>query len=124
MNYAFNIPGGTLRITTEREELPLTDLLGFAARANPRRPFLFVSKVLGRHIPCRPRLMRDTYQRLAAPLLDAPGPVWVIGLAETATGLGAGVADSLARALTFRSVVTSPRRCEPVRSFSMARPPI
>ena len=97
MQYAFRIPGGTLRIATEREELPLRQLLGFAARANPRRPFLFVSKVLGRHIPCRPALMRDTYRRLAAPLLDAPGPVWVIGLAETATGLGAGVADSLAR---------------------------
>ena len=125
MNYAFNIPGGTLRITTEREELPLTDLLGFAARANPRRPFLFVSKVLGRHIPCRPRLMRDTYQRLAAPLLDAPGPVWVIGLAETATGLGAGVADSLARArgrtdIGYQHTTRRPLAAPPMLTFEEA----
>ncbi|WP_295455011.1 phosphoribosyltransferase domain-containing protein [uncultured Thiodictyon sp.] len=125
MHYAFTIPGGTLRITTQREELPLTDLLGFAARANPRRPFLFVSKVLGRHIPCRPRLMRDTYRRLAAPLLDAPGPVWVIGLAETATGLGAGVADSLARTsgrtdIGFQHTTRRPLAAPPMLTFEEA----
>ncbi len=97
MTYVFTIPGGSLRIATEREALPLDALLGFAARANPRRPFLFVSKVLGRHIPCRPAQMRETYDLLAAPLVAASGPIWVIGMAETATGLGAGVADSLAR---------------------------
>ncbi|WP_295387915.1 phosphoribosyltransferase domain-containing protein [uncultured Thiodictyon sp.] len=125
MNYAFDIPGGTLRIATEREELPLSHLLGFAARANPRRPFLFVSKVLGRHIPCRPQGMRDTYRRLSAPLLDAPGPVWVIGMAETATGLGAGVADSLARAngrtdIGYQHTTRRPLAAPPLLTFEEA----
>jgi len=93
----FAIPGGSLCIDTVIERMPLDDLLEFAARANPRRPFLFVSKVLGRHIPCRPTLMRETYRLLAQDLADAPGPVWTIGMAETATGLSAGVADTLAR---------------------------
>ncbi len=125
MQYALTIPGGTLRIATEREDLPLHELLSFAARANPRRPFLFVSRVLGRHIPCRPARMRETYRRLAAPLLDAPGPVWVIGLAETATGLGAGVADSLARTsgrddIGFQHTTRLPLATSPMLTFEEA----
>ena len=77
--------------------MKLDELLGFATRANPRRGFLFVSKVLGKHIPCRPKLMRDVYERLATEIGPLISPAWVIGMAETATGLGAGVADSLSR---------------------------
>lgn len=84
-------------IDTRREDMPLDVLLAFASRQNPRRGYLFVSRVLGKHIPCRPSLMRRVYERLAEPLSGFPGPMTVIGMAETATGLGAGVADSLAR---------------------------
>ncbi len=97
MECEYQIPGGRLRIGTVQELLPLDDLMGFAARANPRRPFLFVSKVLGRHVPCRPALMRKTYRLLAETLIALHGPVWMIGMAETAIGLGAGIADTLAR---------------------------
>jgi hypothetical protein len=97
MNHpVFPVPGGRLRVTTRRALWPLERLLGFAARANPKRPFLFVSRVLGRHIPVRPSEMRASYRMLAEPLHQLPGPIWVIGMAETATGLGLGVADSLA----------------------------
>lgn len=68
------------------------DLFDFAERDNPKRAFLFVSKVLGRHIPARPSVMRAAFEALAAQLPDAlPGPVAFIGFAETAVGLGAGV---------------------------------
>ena len=77
--------------------MKLDDLLDFATRANPRRGFLFVSKVLGKHIPCRPKLMREVYERFADEIGVLTAPAWVVGMAETATGLGAGVADSLAR---------------------------
>jgi len=96
MHRVFPIPGGRLGVTTRREQLPLERLLGFAARENPKRPFLFVSRVLGRHLPVRPSEMRASYRMLAEPLHHLPGPVWVMGMAETATGLGLGVADSLA----------------------------
>ncbi|ESQ14426.1 MAG: hypothetical protein N838_05665 [Thiohalocapsa sp. PB-PSB1] len=96
MEREFHFPGGCLRVTVSRELMPLETLIGFAARANPKRPFLFVSRVLGRHIPVRPATMRQTYRMLAKSLCDLPGPIWVIGMAETATGLGLGVADSLA----------------------------
>ncbi len=97
MHYQVTLTCGLLDLRTEREDLPLEALLAFASRQNPRRGFLFVSRVLGKHIPCAPSRMRDVYDRLAAELAGVRGPVLAIGLAETATGLGAGVADSLAR---------------------------
>ena len=96
MSYQIQIRAGTLRIDTRREDLPLEALLEFASRENPRRGFLFVSRVLGKHIPCAPSQMREVYRRLAEKLADLPGPVVVIGMAETAIGLGGGVADGLA----------------------------
>jgi hypothetical protein len=94
--YEIDLACGRLSIDTVREMLPLDKLLGFATRRNPKRGFLFVSKVLGKHIPCAPRRMREVYNILAEPLKTVPGPVLVMGMAETATGLGGGVADSLA----------------------------
>ncbi len=75
MDRVFPIPGGRLRVTTRRELLPLERLLGFAARANPKRPFLFVSRVLGRHVPVRPSQMRASYRigRAAATYLGRSG---------------------------------------------------
>ncbi|TXG98906.1 MAG: phosphoribosyltransferase [Rhodocyclaceae bacterium] len=74
-------------------------LFGFAERRNPKRAFLFVSKVLGRHIPVAPSVMQASFKTLAAKIPDdLPGPVLVMGMAETAVGLGAGVHRSLAKA--------------------------
>lgn len=65
---------------------------GIAERRNPRRAFLFVSRVLGRHVPVRPSVMAASFEALAAGIPgDLPGPVLVLGMAETAVGLGAGV---------------------------------
>lgn len=96
-HYRIDLACGELELRTVREVQPLPELLGFATRKNPRRGFLFVSRVLGKHIPCAPAVMRDTYDRLADELGEADGPLLVVGLAETATGLGGGIADTLAR---------------------------
>jgi len=98
VRYDVRLASGRLVVTTTREDAPLPDLLDFATRPNPRRAFLFVSKVLGKHVPCRPRVMRAVHDRLADPLRGVEGPVLVVGMAETATGLGGAVADSLVRA--------------------------
>jgi hypothetical protein len=83
--------------------MPPKDLFGFAQRINPKRSFLFVSKVLGRHVPARPSAMRQTFDLLASQIPeDLPGPVLFIGMAETAVGLGAGVHRQFRR-LTGRS---------------------
>ena len=95
------LPRGTLDLTyqintatkrIEDESYQLEDLLGFAQRINPKRAFLFVSKVLGRHIPVAPSTMRSAFTDLADLVPnDLPEPILVIGMAETAVGLSAGV---------------------------------
>lgn len=82
--------------TTNYKSYQLADLLGFAQRINPKRAFLFVSKVLGRHIPVAPSIMRAAFTDLANLVPDnLPEPILVIGMAETAVGLSAGVHQAL-----------------------------
>ena len=105
---SINLPRGTLDLTyqtnsatnkngvEQRDRYQLEDLLGFAQRINPKRAFLFVSKVLGRHIPVAPSIMREAFTDLANLVpSDLAEPVLVIGMAETAVGLSAGVHQAL-----------------------------
>lgn len=87
-----NYAAGRLELHIERADLPPQTLFDFAERQNPRRAFLFVSKVLGRHIPVSPAVMRDVHQRLADNII-LPGNMQTlfVGMAETAVALGAGV---------------------------------
>ncbi|KQN55014.1 MULTISPECIES: phosphoribosyltransferase domain-containing protein [unclassified Erwinia] len=105
---------GTLSVTpTGGHSLP-DDLFEIAERRNPKRAFLFVSKVLGRHIPVRPQTMRGVYRQLAdrfPPVAD--GPVLFIGMAETAVGLGAGVFDELRGRFSEAIYLTSTRHPQP-----------
>lgn len=89
------IKNGSLNITVLEQTIPLNELLDFASRENPKRGFLFVSKVLGKHIPVKPSQMRAAYDTLVEKL-NGDTSSFVVGMAETATGLGAGFADSLA----------------------------
>lgn len=87
-----------LTIDVERSDWPLDELCAFASRDNPKRAFLVVSKILGRHLPTRPAVMRASFRDLAARVpRDVPGPVLVIGMAETAICLGQGVHEELLR---------------------------
>jgi len=45
------LPTGALCLELEEGASALASLLDFAARANPKRAFLFLSKVLGKHYP-------------------------------------------------------------------------
>lgn len=83
---------GILTLTYQSKgKYQLDDLLGFAERINPKRAFLFASKVLGRHIPVAPRQMRQAFTDLANLIPDdLPEPILVVGMAETAVGLSAG----------------------------------
>ncbi len=105
---------GTLSITPHSERYPLSDLFEIAERRNPKRAFLFVSKVLGRHIPVEPAVMRATYRQLASQFPPLPdGPVLFIGMAETAVGLGAGVFDELRQRTDNALYLTSTRHPQP-----------
>ncbi|WP_293965549.1 phosphoribosyltransferase domain-containing protein [Sphingomonas sp.] len=88
------LPTGSLTLTV-LDGPEASGLLDVGARANPKRGFLIVSKVLGRHLPTRPRVMRDVMARLAAMIpSDAQEPIVFLGMAETATALGQGVFEA------------------------------
>jgi hypothetical protein len=98
----FDLPTGRLKVRVDEAAWPLDALCGFAARHNPKRGFLVVSRVLGRHVPVPPSLMRRSAHDLAARIsAGLPGPILVLGLAETAVGLGQTVHQEL-RARTGR----------------------
>lgn len=89
--HTVELPTGTLTLR-RKSGSKVEDLCDFAARANPKRGFLIVSKVLGRHVPARPADMRRIMADLAVSLPDdLAGPVVFLGMAETATALGQGI---------------------------------
>jgi hypothetical protein len=92
------LPTGTLDVTLAQGASEADDLLGFAARANAKRGFLFLSKVLGKHWPVTPSTMIAVHDRLAATVPVTDGPVVFIAMAETAIGLGQGVFEAWLRA--------------------------
>ena len=94
--YRVALPTGLMELQVDGGgPFSLDDLIGFAARANTRRGFLFLSKVLGKHWPVTPRQMQAIHTELAAQIPpDLPGPVVFIAMAETAIGLGQGVFEA------------------------------
>jgi hypothetical protein len=85
--------GGDLLCRMSREEIPLPEACGFATRHNAKRRFLFVSRLLGRHLPTRPEQLTGAARQLAEKLRAAnlAEPCLFVGMAETATTLGQAV---------------------------------
>ena len=92
------LPTGLLELTLDQGAQEADALLGFAARANAKRGFLFLSKVLGKHWPVTPSSMLAIHERLAATVPAVEGAVVFIAMAETAIGLGQGVFEAWLRA--------------------------
>ncbi|NMO03464.1 phosphoribosyltransferase [Gordonia sp. TBRC 11910] len=107
-----------LGLTVTKTSWRTTDLVIPGLRRNPRRAHLLVSTVLGKHIPTDPNRVREAADALAdhaaeavrrlAPTV-APAEATVFGFAETATGLGHGVAVRLGS----RCYLQSTRRSAP-----------
>ena len=97
-HYHHQLPTGALSLTIRASRFALDDIMGFAARANAKRGFLFLSKVLGKHWPVRPSAMHAIHADLAAEVPEMEGPVVFIAMAETAIGLGQGVFEAWLRA--------------------------
>ncbi len=92
-----SLPTGSLSIQINESENLFNQTIDFAARNNPKRGFLFVSKVLAKHYPCRPAQMRASYTDLVNKLLrieTGSKKIIFIGMAETATALGLGVYET------------------------------
>ncbi len=89
------LPTGLLTVKVDAGPFCLDDLIEFAARANRKRGFLFLSKVLGKHWPVTPQSMHKIHATLAAQVAaDLPAPTVFIAMAETAIGLGQGVFEA------------------------------
>lgn len=99
------LPTGALELSLDDSDLALDDVMGFAARANAKRGFLFLSKVLGKHWPARPSTMAAIHAALAAAVPAMDGPVVFIAMAETAIGLGQGVFEAWLRANPGRAAL-------------------
>lgn len=115
---------GELKLSVQHSACPLSELTGFAARNNPNRGFLFVSKVLGKHWPVRPSLMQHTHRSLATMVAagSVRGPVLAVGMAETATALGRGVFEEFCHSTGLEGLYSHTtryrvQRCEAL-SFS------
>lgn len=91
-NHDQRLKTGTLQLQLTHSSIAPESLFDFAARNNPKRGFLFVSKVLGKHIPSRPAEMTAIQRQLAKQLIANGNQCDLfIGMAETATGLGQGI---------------------------------
>lgn len=114
--HVVNLPRGQLALRYQINSAynyQLEDLLDFAERINPKRAFLFVSKVLGRHIPVAPTQMRQAFSDLATLIPDnLPEPILVIGMAETAVGLSAGVHQVLQQRYPHAILLNSTRHTQ------------
>lgn len=95
VDQTYHLSTGALTLSLKDEGN--ADLFRLAERQNPKRAFLFVSTVLGRHIPVDPKEHRKSLLNLAKKVSSElnSGPVLVMGYAETAVGIGAGVFDCL-----------------------------
>jgi hypothetical protein len=97
MQRSVELAAGTLRLSISRSDVDFDRLCGFGSRRNLKRGYLFVSKVLGKHIPADPLVMDEMFARLAAKPVIPERPVLFVGLAETATGLAQGVYEHYVR---------------------------
>lgn len=94
------LPTGQLTIEPDPASLcqDFNTLIGFGARNNAKRGFLFVSRVLGKHLPVSPARMQAAHEALAELIpTTANDRLMFIGMAETATGLGQGVFEAFHR---------------------------
>lgn len=110
--YQARLPGGSFQFRLDREDLPFPEICDVAVRDNARRRFLFVSRVLGRHLPVRPADIRGIATRLAEKVAARTGgePTAFIGMAETATTLGQAVFREWRRAGRKGVYIESTRR--------------
>ncbi|NOQ76354.1 MAG: hypothetical protein GQ475_00905 [Methylococcaceae bacterium] len=90
-----SLPTGELNLTLAASDFELNELTDYAARQNPKRGFMFVSKLLAKYWPSQPAEMLRMHQYLAQALAQSlVGSCVFIGMAEAAAGLGQGVYEA------------------------------
>ncbi len=99
-----DLPTGSITVDIDHTFLEPDTLFDFAARENSARGFLFMSKVLGKHFPSKPQIMRRVHEILSSQISKTIcDPVVFIAMAETAVGLGHGVYESFQSANPYKA---------------------
>jgi len=92
-HFYFEISNGQLDVivknNSQNNSFDLTDIMEVGSRNNSKRGFLFVSKILGKHIPNNPKTINQYTQKLTNKIKNKikNDNVLFVGFAETATGL-------------------------------------
>ena len=94
-----------IKVKENRYNINLDDLIVLGKRINnSKRNFLFISKVLGKHIEVKPNICKEIGVKLASLIYGQDNDkipyedkekICVLGFAETATGLGMAVAIAI-----------------------------
>ena len=94
-----------IKVKENRYNINLDDLIVLGKRINnSKRNFLFISKVLGKHIEVKPNICKEIGVKLASLVYGQDNDkipyedkekICVLGFAETATGLGMAVASTI-----------------------------
>lgn len=84
---------GMLEVRIRRSAIPIDNIFGIAGRPNAKRPFHFVNRLLGKHIPTRLADMQLVHRLLAKEILAKPlvFPVLFVTFAEAATCMGESI---------------------------------
>lgn len=92
-HFYFEISNGQLDVivnnNSQNNSFDLTDIMKVGSRNNSKRGFLFVSRILGKHIPNNPKIINQYTQKLTNKIKNKikNDNVLFVGFAETATGL-------------------------------------
>lgn len=92
-HFHFEISNGQLdvivRNNSQNNSFDVTDIMEVGSRNNSKRGFLFVSKILGKHIPNNPKIINRYTQKLTNKIKNKikNDNVLFVGFAETATCL-------------------------------------
>jgi len=90
-----SLPTGELTLTLADSVFDINELTDYAARQNPKRGFLFVSKLLAKYWPSEPQAMYQIHCYMAQQVApEIQGASVFIGMAEAASGLGQGVYEA------------------------------
>ena len=90
---SFEFNTGKLTLNVEKQEtFKLERLIEIGERENPKRPYVFINKLMGRYNPSTPKQINEIHKALAEKMdLKECKNILTIGLAEAAVSLGAGI---------------------------------
>lgn len=94
-HYEFPLSAGTLELDVTSSVIPLFDILSIGERINPKRPFMFVSHLVGRYTPTSNRDLHKYSKMLVdlIPMEDFKGSekISCISLSETGLLMGSTI---------------------------------